>query len=73
MDGWMDGRERNLSTTPPSGASIYDLPREGGGCQEMQQLCRQMVKILQTKRGEGVKKSQNLVDADVIYGSILPK
>ena len=33
----------------------------------MQQICEEAVQILQTERGEGIKKSQSYVD--VIYGS----
>ena len=31
------------------GASIYDVCKEGGGGQEMQEICTQTVKILQTR------------------------
>ena len=68
----------------PKGAFLYDVRGEGGGGQEMQQICIRYFlylvqrlffcmsstkKVLRTKRGEGEEKSKNYVD--IINGSPL--
>ena len=54
------------------GASIYDVRTEGGS-RNTPNLRTNSIDDFADKEGGGVKKSQNLVDADVIYGSPLPK
>ena len=63
-------REIPFSVFPlsPSGLpSIYDVRAEGGGGQEMQQICGQKVHKFCGQGEEGINKTKNYVD--VLYGS----